>query len=300
METRYIEEYLVLADCLNFSEAARELNMAQSTLSKHMQALERETDGVLFDRSARQIRLTPLGECFLPGARRIAEAQRETAAQLETFKKNSRAAFTLAAVNNMQYFNIDRYMIGFYSVHPECTINVVEGEESELLAMFQSGQTNFYTAYYFTGETPDCVFLPVAEGHIVALLPEGHPLGGRNSISLTELAGEKLLLPGRNTKMFRAVMSTFSAAGIAPHIVYTGNSIGCLDLVRSGMGISLQPRELAVWRPEPGICRVDLDPAISYRYGLGCRELQSLTVSERKLLAYLRELSDREGFQPEC
>lgn len=290
METRYLEEFLVLADRLNFGETARELNMAQSTLSKHIQALERETDGALFDRGARQIRLTPLGECFLSAARRIAEASREAAARLEAFQKDSRTAFTFAAVHNMQYFNIDRYMIGFYGVHPECTINVIEGEESELAAMFQSGQTNLFTAYYFSGETPECEFLPVAESHVVALLPESHPLAGEKCLTLSQLADEKLLLPGRNTKMFRAVMSAFSAAGISPRIVYTGNSIGCLDLVRSGMGISLHPREVAVWRPEPGIRCLDLSPAIPFRYGLGCRDYRSLTLSERQLVDYLRAL----------
>lgn len=42
METRTIREFLVLADCLNFGEAAEQLSVAQSTLSKHIRALENE------------------------------------------------------------------------------------------------------------------------------------------------------------------------------------------------------------------------------------------------------------------
>lgn len=42
METRTIREFLVLADCLNFGEAAEQLSVAQSTLSKHIKALENE------------------------------------------------------------------------------------------------------------------------------------------------------------------------------------------------------------------------------------------------------------------
>ena len=299
MEIRYLEEFIELAECLNFSEAAQNLNMAQSTLSKHIQTLETETGGKLFDRSSRRSRLSELGALYLPLAKKIVEANDEAELRLQEYRNRHSASFTLAVVHNLHYFNIDRYIIGFRSACPECRMNVVEGEESELRSMFLSGQTNFFTAYLFGGEKPEYDFLPLGEGHIVAFLPEGHRLAGCPALSLSQLENESLLLPNRNAKMYRAIISAFEASGIVPHTVYAGNSISCVDLVKTGMGISLQPQELALWRPDQGVCDIDVKPFIVYRYGIGYRDGPDLTVSERKLLAYLRELSGREGFRPE-
>ena len=142
----------------------------------------------------------------------------------------------------------------------------------------------------FDGETPEYDFLPLGESRVVALLPEEHRLADSYALSLGQLRNENILLPDRNTKLCRRLLAAFAEAGVTPRVVYEGGSSACVDLVRAGMGISLQPREAAVWRPDPALCCVDVKPFISYRCGLGCRAEQSLSVPERKLTAYLRQL----------
>lgn len=291
MEIRYLEEFIVLADCLNFSEAASRLLMAQSTLSKHIRSLEQEMGGQLLRRSTRQISLSDLGELYLPYARKMVEIYRESDQLLREFLNRSASSFTLAAVHNLQYFNIDRYIIGFHKAFPECTINVVEGEESELRSMFLNKQANIFTAYVFDGDMPDYDFIPIAENHIVAVVPQDHRLAGDEAVSLAELQYEKLLVPNRNSRMFRAIKAAFNTEGISPRIVYEGNSIGSIDLVKSGLGISLQPKEFVTWRPDQDVRFLDIMPLISYRYGLGYRNDRSLSAPERKLITYLSQIS---------
>lgn len=62
METTYLQEYVRVADCGSFTAAARELHLTQSTLSKHVAALEREFGVDLFVRSREGIRLTRAGK----------------------------------------------------------------------------------------------------------------------------------------------------------------------------------------------------------------------------------------------
>jgi LysR family transcriptional activator of glutamate synthase operon len=289
MEIRFLEEFMVLASCLNYSEAASQLHMAQSTLSKHIQSLETELGGQLFKRTTRQISLSELGGIYLPYAQKIVLTFKDADGKLREYTNKNAFSFTLAAVHNMQYFSIDRYIIGFCKAHPECSINVVEGEEAELWSMFMKKQTNFFTAYTFGGETPDYDFIPIGENHIVASMPKSHRLAGSRELALEQLKNESLLFPNRNSLMFRAVMSAFTAAGISPRIVYEGNSIGCIELVKSGMGILLHPKEISAWNPDKSVICTDIVPNITYRYGLGYRE-QGLSADERKLIDYLQEL----------
>lgn len=71
METAYLKEYVVLAHRNSFTAAARELHVTQSTLSKHIAALEREFKTDLFIRDRNGIKLTSAGEILLAQAIKI-------------------------------------------------------------------------------------------------------------------------------------------------------------------------------------------------------------------------------------
>lgn len=65
-----MREYIVFAKHLNFSHAARELNLTQSTLSKHIAALEKELGFPVVTRG-RELRFTAQGKAFLESAQKV-------------------------------------------------------------------------------------------------------------------------------------------------------------------------------------------------------------------------------------
>ena len=68
MTMEQIDFFLMAVRCDTFLEAAENLHIAQSTLSKQIQKLEAELNLPLFDRTRRQAVLTPAGELFLQEA----------------------------------------------------------------------------------------------------------------------------------------------------------------------------------------------------------------------------------------
>ena len=68
MTLEQIDFFLMAVRCDTFLEAAENLHIAQSTLSKQIQKLETELNLPLFDRTRRQAVLTPAGELFLQEA----------------------------------------------------------------------------------------------------------------------------------------------------------------------------------------------------------------------------------------
>lgn len=71
MDTDYLYEYLVLAKCGSFTEAARELHITQSTLSKHIAALERDFGTDFFIRERSGVKLTQAGKILYTQAAKI-------------------------------------------------------------------------------------------------------------------------------------------------------------------------------------------------------------------------------------
>ncbi len=71
ISTRQLRYFVEIADSGSFSAAAERLFVAQSALSRQIKELESQLQTPLFERTARQPRLTAAGEAFYPRARNL-------------------------------------------------------------------------------------------------------------------------------------------------------------------------------------------------------------------------------------
>ena len=76
------------------------------------------------------------------------------------------------------------------------------------------------------------------------------------------------------------------------NVVYEGGSSVCIDFVKAGMGISLQPSETVKYLSDADIQCIDVLPHISYCYGLGYRNEQL----SREESCFVKYLSQRYSF----
>jgi LysR family hca operon transcriptional activator len=74
MNIEYFKEFVVLAQTLSFQETARRVSVSQPTLTKHIDAMEREFGVELIDRSTRPVKLTEKGMALYSEATSIAES----------------------------------------------------------------------------------------------------------------------------------------------------------------------------------------------------------------------------------
>lgn len=92
----------------------------------------------------------------------------------------------------------------------------------------------------------DC--LTLCQDHLVAVLPQTHPLANRAEISLSDLQEEDFLCLGADTKLLETVQTACHNAGFAPHITYTGNRAeNIMDMVANGRGIALIMEKIATY-----------------------------------------------------
>ncbi|MCD8316351.1 MAG: LysR family transcriptional regulator, partial [Eggerthellaceae bacterium] len=68
MHIELLKEYVELAQCLNFTEAARRCCITQSALSKHLVTLENEIGTQLIERDRHSVKLTSAGHILLQEA----------------------------------------------------------------------------------------------------------------------------------------------------------------------------------------------------------------------------------------
>ncbi len=92
MNSEYLHEFLTVVSRMNFSEAAKHLNMGQSAISKHIAALEKEFDCTLFQRNPSGIELTCQGRIFCTEAQRMLNSIKQTKERLQSVSTEVRLA----------------------------------------------------------------------------------------------------------------------------------------------------------------------------------------------------------------
>lgn len=288
MELSYIKEFVTLAETLNYSEASQILYISQSSLSKHIKSIEKELGVSLFQRTTRSMALTEAGNVYLTYARKILPICLEAQRAISAVDKRTDSALTIGVIQNPQYYNLAGYMLKFKEDVPELTFNLIESDEAGLLDLYKRKKINLFTGFPYSQDKPKYNFMPMVSSEIVVLFHKDHPYAGRETVSLQSLRDESLLLPAHNSTISRVILEAFYEKGINPKLLYEGSSIGCLDLVKGGLGVSLHSTEFASTVTDDSIYISKIEPPIEFTYGLCSRELDELTDAERHYIEYMK------------
>ena len=98
MNTEELKTFIFLSKVKNFTLAAEQLFIAQSTVTNRISELEKEVGKKLFSRGSKTVKLTEAGEIFLRYAERILELQSTSIEEMNALSSHSRK-FSIGAIN---------------------------------------------------------------------------------------------------------------------------------------------------------------------------------------------------------
>ena len=98
MNTEELKTFIILSKVKNFTLAAEQLFIAQSTVTNRISELEKEVGKRLFTRGSKTITLTEAGQIFLRYAERILELQDSSIDEMNALSSHSRK-FCIGAIN---------------------------------------------------------------------------------------------------------------------------------------------------------------------------------------------------------
>ena len=261
MDISQVQYVLAVAAAGSFSAAAEELFISQSSLSKQIIALERELGVMLFDRSRRQIALTPAGAVFLDHARRIDDASRALLADLNQFKAEQ--ALRIVAIPVIAQYGIAAGIARFRSRHPDVAIILEEREASAILPALQNQQFDlaFLRDYYL--DRSAYLLCEVATDRLLVAVARKHRFAGRSSLALAELSDENHIMFDRGTVVHEIAVDACRAAGFEPRIFYASLRIeSVLGLVASNSGVALMMEKVVAYHRHPDVVAIPLEEVI--------------------------------------
>ena len=127
----------------NFTKAAEQMYMSQSSMSKYIGQLEAELGFPLFNRLGKSVELTNEGVRLLPLCARVLTAVKDlriTAGQLRRTDLSENSSLYISGIPTMSAFGGFQLIKAFLEVHPDFDIRFTEAEEKDIHSHLQSGQ----------------------------------------------------------------------------------------------------------------------------------------------------------------
>lgn len=232
---------------LGFTRAAAELGMSQPAMSQAVGRLERALGLRLFDRTSREVRLTPAGAALLPHAEALLEAAGSLLAEAERLAVPPKPIIRLAyapLVGTLAAEAVRRLARREPAVEVELR---AAGRRAAIQALTR-GEVSVavLTAPFPLGLTTGARF-----GVTVGLLavPAGDPLAALPRIAPRHLGRHRILLPGDRPPGGVWARVAALVAAHQHHVVAddVDDFAALLDLVAAGTGVLPVPALLATW-----------------------------------------------------
>ena len=191
--------FVQVADCLNFSEAARVLHIAQPSLSRQIVGLEDELGLKLFERNTRKVTLTPAGRVLAQEAREVvrrAEGLHVLAKRLgQGYAGKLRVGYSSAMDGSL----VSQLLREISTFQPRVELQLHRLNQGRLISSLRRGEIDI--ALLFRGglvEQSELKVITLTQSELSLVVSESHKLAGRESIEVEELKGVPLTVMERS------------------------------------------------------------------------------------------------------
>jgi len=244
MDYPQLEAFLEAASRGSFRRAADALYLSQPSVSARVQTLEDEVGVALFHRTARGVRLTEMGQVFLPFAQRSMETLRRGREVLESVRQASAGILNMATARVIGTYVLPETLQKFQRLYPETNLHIKVGGSSDVLQMVVDEEVQLGLARFM--QHPDVDALHLYDEEAVLVVHPDHPFAKTGVAAMFAVAQEPLILydPGDpGSSYFQFINRVCRDAGVTPKVEMNLDSVeAAKNMVQLGLGISFLPR----------------------------------------------------------
>lgn len=254
MDLRLMRYFVAVAEELNFSRAARRLNMAQPPLSQQIKLLESEIGVPLLKRDNRNVELTEPGKVFLEAAR-LTLLQADLAVQAAQLAERGQIGeLSIGFVGSAADGILVNKLKAFRDQYPSVHLILKEMTTSEQLDALHARKIHAGFVRPF-GHQPTIKSRVFTEEPLVLALPEFHALASLSEVSVLEAAEEPFIMPPRHLgpDFYDTIIGFFRGHGASLRIVQEAVQMHTIvNLAATGLGLAAVPSSVRNFR-RPGI-----------------------------------------------
>jgi LysR family cyn operon transcriptional activator len=197
MELRQLKYFVRAAELLNFTQAADELFITQSTLSHQIKELENSLSVLLFDRIGKKVKLTEAGAIMLQYARKTllqAEQGKQVLLDLNNLKTGKLAIGSTYGLTELLIQSLAQFNQEF----PDLQLEIVYGSTADLLQKIHHYEIDCMLSFLPSSyQDNQLEIFKLFTSTLSLIVHESHPWANLKKVSLQKVASLPLVLPSQ-------------------------------------------------------------------------------------------------------
>ncbi|MCS7460146.1 LysR family transcriptional regulator [Paenibacillus doosanensis] len=291
MELRQLQYFVKVARKQHVTQAAEELHVAQSAVSRQIHQLEEELGVSLFVQKGRNLQLTPVGKLFLHRAEAVLTELERAVIEVREFLDPEAGEIRIGFPHSLGIYLLPTVVAHFREKHPNVKFRLRQGTYNSLIRDVKNGEIDLAFISPFPDQHEHVSGELLLREEMFAILPQGHVLAEYQSIRLEQLRDESFVMFSEEYSLRNIVLEACAKAGFVPRIGFEGEETDTIrGLVAAGMGVSLLP-EMAlteISQLQPAKVRVT-DPQVTRSVGLIHRSGEKLPLVAEVFQQFLLE-----------
>lgn len=296
MNLRDLRYLVALADHRHFGRAAAACFVSQPTLSTQIRKLEEELGVALVERAPRKVMLTPAGREAAERARRIVDEIEQLKEAARRGQDPQAGTVRLGIFPTLGPYLLPHVIPRIRARFPQLELLLFEEKSDVLLSRLRDGRLDAAVLALPVDDDQLRTESLFSEPFVLAV-PDRHPLAGRESLQLDELADQRLLLLEDGHCLREQALDVCQLSGAHERSEFRATSLETLrQMVAANVGITLLPM-LAVQPPVARPENIQLvhfaAPAPHREIAMAWRRSSAMDAFLRQLAVEFRALPDR-------
>jgi len=293
MELRQLEYFQMASRLRNITRAAERLRVSQPNITVAIKKLEAELGIQLFDRSQKQLSLTPEGTVFLNRIELALRNIQDAVLEVNDYKQLQKGTIKIGIPPMMGAFLFPKIFSSFQKRYSQLEIFLHEEASMTIREKLERDELDF-GIIIISGASHNLQLLPMSQNQLVCCVPENSPLAEKNALSLSDVASSSLVMLKEGSFLRQLTLQKLRDAGIKPNIVLESNQVGTLKgLVASGVGIAFL-LDIVV-EDTPGVKAIPLANPLFVDVGLAWKKDRYVSKAAQSFIKFCKDLLKKQA-----
>ena len=292
MTFEQLSYFIAIVENDTFFDAACEMNISQSSLSKQIMKLEKELDLTLFDRTTRNATLTQAGEFFYTEAKQLIKHYNSTLENIENFKTLHENKLHIAVLPIQTQYNLNSLFNNFRKENPDIELKITEVEDDRLIEGIERNEYDLIIAREAMFDKSQFTTYPLAKDELIVALSSEHKLSQRDKLTFDDIKNENFILMNPYTSIYQLCINKLKENNIDANIIRTARTESIIGSVAINEGISLLPKSNFEVFHQKNINTISLEPQIILSVVLAKNKKTTPNIAIKKFIKFVDKITN--------
>jgi len=286
MELRQLEYFQMASRLRNITRAAERLKVSQPNITVAIKKLETELGIQLFDRSQKQLSLTPEGEVFLARIEIALRNIHDAVLEINDYKQLQKGSIKIGIPPMMGAYLFPKIFSNFRRRYSHLDVFLYENGSMTIRSQLERAELDF-GIIIISDVSSSLNVLPMSSNQLMVCVPSNSALAEKESISVKDIENSDIIMLKEGSYLREFTQQLLSDFNISPNIMLESNQVITIKgLVANGVGIAFLLDFVA--KDSPGIRAIPLESPVFLDIGLAWKKDRYVSNAAQSFITFCK------------